>query len=62
MKKKLVLGMVALSLASGFLVFGKPTQIRSSEDLVKACAPGCCENGEEDPEPTCCRDTEMCCE
>ncbi len=62
MKKILGSGLIALSLASGFLMFGKPAQKEQVKDPFELCAKGCCENGPENCEPACCEDTEMCCE
>ncbi len=62
MKKRLIIGMVAASIASGFLMFGKPTENKTSEDSFQVCATDCCEDGPEECEPSCCKDTEMCCQ
>jgi hypothetical protein len=62
MRKRLIVTMIAASLASGYLVFGNSTGNRISEATAQTCPDECCENGEEDCRPHCCDDAEMCCE
>lgn len=61
MKKRIMIGMIGLSLASGLMVFGK-SGAEQQKEVLEICSSDCCEEGAKDGDPPCCQPTEMCCE